>query len=143
MLFWHNYYRANNNAAAVTWSTTLATYAQNHADQCVFVHSGGPYGENLAEGSYTNYDYYVYLWYHEMSSYSFTSPDISTFSSWGHFSQLVWRDTTTIGCGWSTACPENYLVCEYSPPGNLLTVAALDANVEPPQSLTYNIPPTT
>ncbi|GJT38987.1 pathogenesis-related leaf protein 4-like protein [Tanacetum coccineum] len=41
----------------MTWNATVAAYAENYANQrladCNLVHSGGPYGENLAEGSGT------------------------------------------------------------------------------------------
>jgi hypothetical protein len=43
----HNTLRAKHGAAPLTWSDTLATYAQNWANRCVFEHSAGPYGENL------------------------------------------------------------------------------------------------
>ena len=44
----------------------------------------------------------------------------------GHFTQLVWQNTTKLGCG-AKACEEGggdapgwYLVCEYDPPGNVV-----------------------
>jgi hypothetical protein len=42
----------------------------------------------------------------------------------GHFTQLVWNATKTVGCG-ATQCDNNqikgwYLVCEYDPPGNVI-----------------------
>nr|GEU59133.1 reverse transcriptase domain-containing protein [Tanacetum cinerariifolium] len=53
----HNAARAQVGVANVTWNATVAAYAQNYANQrladCNLVHSGGPYGENLAEGSGT------------------------------------------------------------------------------------------
>lgn len=40
----------------------------------------------------------------------------------GHFTQMVWDETTTIGCGESQIRRGNwnytYSVCRYSPPGN-------------------------
>jgi uncharacterized protein YkwD len=43
----HNSVRAQHGAAALTWNNTLADAAQQWADGCKFVHSGGslgPYG---------------------------------------------------------------------------------------------------
>lgn len=45
----------------------------------------------------------------------------------GHFTQLVWKNTTSVGCG-RTECngdggnkaPGWYVVCEYYPPGNVV-----------------------
>ncbi|GAO46361.1 hypothetical protein G7K_0592-t1 [Saitoella complicata NRRL Y-17804] len=136
MLSWHNQYRAIHSAGAVTWNTTLATYAQNLADTCNFAHSGGPYGENLGIGTYNNPAYYVYLWYNEETQYDYSNPGFS--ESTGHFTQVVWDSTTEIGCGFATDCTTAaypyYLVCEYAPPGNV--EGAYRANVFPPSQTT-------
>jgi hypothetical protein len=37
----------------------------------------------------------------------------------GHYTQVVWRTTTEIGCGMATGSNGNdFLVCRYNPPGN-------------------------
>lgn len=54
--------------------------------------------------------------------------DLSNFHAWGHYSQLVWADTTNVGCV-TKYCPNGlantgpgvapyFTVCNYSPPGN-------------------------
>ena len=48
-------------------------------------------------------------------------PDVSTTGNWadvGHYTQLIWRDTTEVGCGLATANGYDVLVCRYTPPGN-------------------------
>lgn len=50
----------------------------------------------------------------------------SNFNNWGHFSQVVWKGSRSVGCG-TAACgpqtnigsgqPSFYTVCMYSPPG--------------------------
>jgi len=142
MVYWHNEYRAIHGVPAVTWNQTLADYAANYASQCSTQHSGGDYGENLAYGGYTNPAYYIYLWYQEGENYNYSNPGFSV--STGHFTQVVWKDTTQIGCGWVTSCAgtlgsyyPNYLACEYQPYGNVDGEYA--ANV--PEPVNNNPPP--
>ena len=97
----HNKFRALHvDTAPLTWSDTLATYAQNYADQydCsgVLTHSDGPYGENLALG-YTDTGA-VDAWYGEISKYNYSNPGFS--ESTGHFTQVVWKSAAEIGCGY-------------------------------------------
>ncbi|CAI0377930.1 unnamed protein product [Linum tenue] len=52
----HNAARSAVGVGPVTWDARLATYAQSYANKraaadCRLVHSGGPYGENLAWSS--------------------------------------------------------------------------------------------
>jgi hypothetical protein len=49
-------------------------------------------------------------------------PDVSRSGQWSdvsHFSQMIWATTTGIGCGQATGAQWEYLVCRYSPPGNV------------------------
>ncbi|KLJ09458.1 hypothetical protein EMPG_15120 [Blastomyces silverae] len=52
--------------------------------------------------------------------YGRANPDMSSFSKWGHFTQIVWKSTTVVGC--ATVKCSNHLrwntVCNYGPPGN-------------------------
>ena len=54
-------------------------------------------------------------------------PDMSNFEEWGHYSQIVWKSTTSVGC-YTQYCPNGlanvgsgvspyFTVCNYSPPG--------------------------
>jgi hypothetical protein len=36
----------------------------------------------------------------------------------GHFTQLVWKQTRSLGCGWTKCSKGNHVVCKYSPAGN-------------------------
>ena len=64
-------------------------------------------------------------WYNELSQYDFGSPGFSDAT--GHFTQLVWQATTSIGCAFAAgdlvdssgvSSPTIFVVCEYDPPGN-------------------------
>ena len=124
-----NVYRKEHNATAVSWNHTLASYASSYlsamgtqspdsGSECDFAHSGGPYGENLAIGC-NEVTGCVELWGDERDEYDFNDPGFSEKT--GHFTQLVWKDTTTVGCG-RRLCGTRawYLVCEYWPRGNVI-----------------------
>jgi hypothetical protein len=118
-----NHYRSLHSASPVHWNSSLATRGASWAKQCHWRHSGGPTGENLALG-YANISAAIYAWYHEATLYSYSDPGFSEAT--GHFTQLVWRNTTTVGCGVVDCTGKNglegyYLVCEYWPPGNVVT----------------------
>ncbi|KAK8146875.1 hypothetical protein G3M48_002478 [Beauveria asiatica] len=117
-----NTYRRQHNASSLEWNATLASFASSYlADaarkDCKFAHSGGPYGENIAIG-YANATAATEAWGDERREYDFRKPGFE--HSTGHFTQLVWKDTTTVGCervlcgarGW-------FVACEYWPRGNV------------------------
>jgi uncharacterized protein YkwD len=119
----HNRARAKHCAGPLAWSSKLASYAQKWADTlkakgCAFGHSGGPYGENLAAGTEGVLDpeATVAMWYDEIKLYKFPHGGFSMQT--GHFTQLVWRTTTQVGCGHAQCKGNDIWVCEYDPPGN-------------------------
>jgi uncharacterized protein YkwD len=120
----HNRYRARHCAAPMTWSPKLAQVAQQWAsslrDQgCKFGHSGGSYGENLAAGTSGTLDGQAVtdMWYDEVKQYAFSNGGFSMQT--GHFTQVVWRESTQLGCAVSTCRGMDIWVCEYDPPGNV------------------------
>ncbi|KAF4945940.1 hypothetical protein FSARC_14309 [Fusarium sarcochroum] len=115
-----NFYREEHNATALEWNKTLEEFATDYLDDnedCDFEHSGGPYGENLAIG-YLNATSSVEAWGDERDKYDFDEAEFDEET--GHFTQLVWKETTTVGCG-RKLCGEKgwFLVCEYWPRGNV------------------------
>lgn len=83
----HNSLRAKHSAPALTWNTTLSDYAQSYLSKqnCVFEHSNGPYGENIAMG-YSDPTKAIQAWYDEVKDYDYST---GTFSmSTGHFTQI-------------------------------------------------------
>lgn len=140
----HNVHRANHSSPALEWDDTLAGYAQITAQGCVFAHDmsegGGGYGQNLASwGSTGDIDDkqleaarrgVTDQWYNdEMENWTFyglaNPPSGTNLDSWGHYTQLIWKSSTKVGC-YTAKCPAGtvlsmqswYTVCNYSPPGN-------------------------
>jgi uncharacterized protein YkwD len=119
----HNRVREKHCAAALTWSPKLAQVAQRWANSlrdkgCLFGHSGGSLGENLAAGTAGTLDpgSVVKMWYDEVAQYRF--PDGGFSMKTGHFTQVVWRGTKQVGCGRSLCKGMDIWVCEYDPAGN-------------------------
>ncbi|CAM9018847.1 unnamed protein product [Wickerhamomyces anomalus] len=113
----HNDKRSQDGASPLSWSKKLEQYAQDYADKydCSggLTHSGGPYGENLGLGYSTSG--VVDAWYGEKSDYNSNSPSAS------HFTQVVWKSTTQLGCA-KKECGSywgQYTVCSYDPAGNV------------------------
>lgn len=120
----HNHFRALHHAPRLTWSNALADYAARYAANCEFAHSHGPYGENLAAG-YPSINAAITNWYNEQQFYSYQNPGFSHQA--GHFTQVVWKDSRQLGCAYVTCdgkngTPGNFLVCEYNPSGNVVSV---------------------
>ncbi|XP_078589028.1 uncharacterized protein LOC144869529 isoform X2 [Branchiostoma floridae x Branchiostoma japonicum] len=49
---------------------------------------------------------------------------------YGHFTQMVWKNTNAVGCGRSDNKPNNILVCYYQKTGNIFSTWAFNRNVE-------------
>src|SRR5258708_6625689 len=80
-----NTYRYQHSAGYIYWNETLATYAQSYSENCVWEHSHGPYGENLARG-YPDVIGAVDAWGDERALYDFSSTNPTGFSeATGHF----------------------------------------------------------
>jgi uncharacterized protein YkwD len=133
LLYAHNKIRVLHHAPKLVWDDELASYAERYANKCEFKHSKTPYGENLAAGYPSIYDA-VNAWYAERAYYSYTKPGFSNET--GHFTQLIWKSSKKIGCAY-TLCngkngtPGYYLVCEYSPAGNIVNKDHFAKNVLP------------
>jgi hypothetical protein len=125
-----NKYRAELGEAPLVWSDKLAESAQSWAqhlasDVHAMQHSGAiDTGENLATwpAGHASLTRLVKLWGDEKKYFIDASfPDVSSTGDWktvAHYSQLVWRRTTEVGCGLATGGGQDYLVCQYNPMGN-------------------------
>ncbi|GAM87559.1 hypothetical protein ANO11243_055860 [Dothideomycetidae sp. 11243] len=160
----HNLHRANHGADAVHWDPKLERAAMKSAQRCTFAHfmgeNGLSYGQNLALGLPATQiaDIVTSQWYSEVNAYAGdygqADPNMSDFGNWGHFTQVVWKNTARIGCAtWhcdsvatsatdptplSAAYGGDITYCNYEGPGNY--VGEFAANVGMPQSV-QNIKP--
>ena len=51
------------------------------------------------------------------------TPDFSTTGNYedvAHYTQIIWRGSTAVGCALASSASDDYLVCRYSPPGNVV-----------------------
>ena len=127
----HNQERAAVGVPPLTWSDTLAASAQTWAEHLIAIgkieHSTGQsYGENLAWAgppSANTQPGLAQSWADEKKNYVPGTPgDFST----GHYTQMVWKDTKQVGCGFASGPSgpgaqyggTDVLVCQYTPPGN-------------------------
>lgn len=144
----HNGSRDKHCVPALTWSAQLAATAQAWVNRCtrdplypsLFAHDPqrGWTGENLAWGPSLTAQQAQELWYKEISNYNFAAPVYS--SAVGHFTQLVWRSTTQIGCAMATCGGTVLWSCRYSPPGNMNVQVGPDVTAQKAQqSLIQNV----
>ena len=52
-----------------------------------------------------------------------TVPNVSRsghFGDVGHYTQMIWRTTMRVGCALHRGRSDDYLICRYSPPGNVV-----------------------
>lgn len=130
----HNIWRSEVGVGGVTYSETLAASAQAWADHlkatrnCSMQHSNGKEGENLYwGGAWSNgpaqdvkSKEVVDAWGSEKKDYTYSSNSCGAGKVCGHYTQVVWKNTTHVGCGMAVCDnPKNQVwVCQYLPAGN-------------------------
>lgn len=122
----HNYWRSKVSCQSVKWSSDLAKYAQQWADHlaslgCEMKHRPpDKYGENIywSSGLQNKSDHIVDSWASEQEFYNEKNNSCKRGEVCGHYTQAVWCNTTSIGCGMAKCGDEEIWVCNYDPPGN-------------------------
>lgn len=122
----HNAARREVGVGDLQWSDALANTAQRHADRlgaegCAMRHSGTPgLGENLAwaSGKRMTPAEVVGLWVSERRHYSHAANACAPGEMCGHYTQVVWRTTSLVGCGMAVCGAAEVWVCTYAAPGN-------------------------
>ena len=128
----HNVCRQGLRLPALTWSPDLANDAAKWAQNLAALGEGkhdmsirGQEGENLWWGTANAYSYgeMVGYWLNEKNAFVYgTYPNCTTRRSAvvGHYTQIVWKNTTSVGCALASDGKTDFLVCRYSPPGNVV-----------------------
>ena len=128
----HNRERLDLGLEPLGWNPALAQSAQHWADYLAssgrFEHAPenpyAPEGENLWAGTkgYFAPEAMVDAWIREKKFFRVgVFPDNSTtgkVEDVGHYTQLIWRATTEVGCAEATSADEDILVCRYTEAGN-------------------------
>jgi len=137
----HNKWRvADGVMEKLSYSPSLAKSAQAWADNlkknnaCKMRHSkpDGKYGENLYWASAVQWsdgrnelqqvtpEQVVDSWGSEKADYNYADNSCAPGKMCGHYTQVVWRSTTTVGCAMAVCkdSQEQIWVCQYQKPGN-------------------------
>ncbi|MCB0640702.1 MAG: hypothetical protein KDC44_03645 [Phaeodactylibacter sp.] len=135
MLETHNAYRSEVGVPPLQWSDKLAQVASEWATElqrrgCKMEHrphSGqwdSPYGENIywSKGMARTPTHVAENWADEKASFDYEHANYSNFTSngkvVGHYTQMVWRQTTHVGCAMRKCGDAEIWVCNYEPAGN-------------------------
>jgi len=140
----HNKWRSHVGVANLVWSDPVATVAQSWANQlkqegCGMRHSASNqrqgYGENLYWASAVRWSNgrrdvqkvsatkVVDSWGSEKPDYHYRSNKCNAGAVCGHYTQMVWRNTTKVGCGRAVCEDKTQVwVCHYDPAGNYVGV---------------------
>lgn len=133
----HNKFRKEVGVPDLQWSKSLESTAQAYADKqkeagCKMKHSNTKgLGENIYWASAITYSNgqskpqnvtptkVTGSWGSEKANYTYKSNTCAAGKVCGHYTQIVWKATTEIGCG-KAVCTDNsqFWVCNYTPPGN-------------------------
>ncbi len=139
MLAAHNRARGDVGVAPLVWSDALAASAKAYAETMArtgrFEHAVQPMGrgrqgENLWTGTRGAYRFEEMAghWVAERRDFvNLPTPQFSRTGRWqdvGHYTQMVWRGSTAVGCAIASNRTDDYLVCRYAPPGNVMGQAA-------------------
>lgn len=135
----HNIYRNFHRSPAMTQSSSANKTAQDYAETIlstgVFIHGSYEQRNGAGENLYYTFSQFpldpedlaaraVGAWYEEVEDYDYNNPGFSVDT--GHFTQVVWKSTTQLGCGVAQGPKTiagrtgtaNYVVCHYVPDGN-------------------------
>ncbi len=126
----HNVWRKKVGVSNLKWSSEAATIAQKWAsslkknNDCQMEHNPkrGEFGENIyrSKGFNSTTTEVVDAWGEEIADYNYKTNTCKPDKKCGHYTQVVWNTTKTVGCG-KVSCDGRVevWVCNYAPPGNI------------------------
>jgi hypothetical protein len=132
----HNRVRSAARVAPISWDPMLAAAADVWAAELArtgrWGHSPNTsrpgQGENLWMGTRGAFsvDQMVGSWAGEARWFApGRFPNVARTGDWtqvGHYTQMIWPGTSRVGCAVRSSRSNDYLVCRYSPPGNVIGV---------------------
>lgn len=137
----HNKIRQAHNLNDLSWSSKLAASAQAWSEVlkgegCKMRHDlDSPYGENIYWQQQNGGEISalisqpadaVFYWGDEEKYYNYSKNTCRSGEQCGHYTQVVWADTTSVGCGVSSCLSgdtrTDVWVCRYNPAGNITGV---------------------
>ena len=144
-----NFYRAKHLSPILIWNNTLSNESSAWASKCNPVNdyagSTNLEGQNVYSATFfppisTFVVQAADVWYYESSFYSnFSKPNVS--SATADFTQMIWKDTRSVGCAFASCPPVGLVCCRYFPAGNI--PGRYQQEVLPPYiALVYVAPPT-
>ncbi|MBB5686646.1 CAP domain-containing protein [Sphingobium boeckii] len=132
----HNRERAKLDIPALAWNQALAVDAQkwgNHLAKLGRLEhypdnpaDPDPQGENLWAGTrgYYSAESMVGLWIAERKNFKpglFPNNTVTgNLEDIGHYTQLMWRSSHSVGCALIRGRADEFLVCRYSEGGNVM-----------------------
>jgi hypothetical protein len=128
----HNTERVELGLQPLTWNATLAqsaqVWARHLASSGRFEHAPedliNPEGENLWAGTKGYYapEAMVNAWIQEKKYFRVgvfpNNSSTGRVEDVGHYTQLIWRTTSELGCAKASTREEDILVCRYAEAGN-------------------------
>lgn len=128
----HNAQRAEVRLPPLVWDNGLAAGAESwvqhmaatgqydHSDR----HARRGIGENIWTGTHGAYsvEEAVKVWISDRKNFVpgvFPNVSISGWYSVSHYTQIIWPKTLRVGCAMASNSTSDYLVCRYSPAGNI------------------------
>jgi pathogenesis-related protein 1 len=126
LLSQHSAWRAKYDVPPLVWDDAVALTAQKWADSIArfgtLTHRPDTlYGENIWTGTAGSFSMaaVVDAWGDEAKDFDPRTVTCAAGKACGHFTQIVWKTTTKLGCGKATGTDGNdYVVCNYDPAGN-------------------------
>ena len=134
LLSLHNRERAEIGVPALTWNARLAADAAAYGPRLAqlgrLAHSASEsrpgQGENLWMGTAGAFSLEEMIggWAGEKRLFRRgVFPNVSSSGHWAdvaHYTQMIWPTTTAVGCALHRTPSNDYLICRYSPAGNVV-----------------------